>query len=94
MKEIKNVECITEGKTEILVFKKKVSKKGPGSKDKVPFYNPSMELNRDLSVLVNQWLVDNNRGSTYILDGLAASGIRGVRLANELEGDFNVTIND
>jgi len=30
----------------------------------------------------------------HILDGLAASGIRGIRLAHELSGDFEVTIND
>ena len=55
-----------------------------------------MEQNRDLSVLVNQWLVNKNEKTMHILDGLAASGIRGIRFANELEGDFdvNVTIND
>jgi len=94
MSDIQNVECITEGKTEVLVFKDKLTKKGPGSKNKVPFYNPTMELNRDLSILINQWLVNNNEKPMHILDGLAASGIRGIRLANELEGDFDVTIND
>lgn len=85
---------IKEGSTDVLVFKNKESKKGPGSKDKVPFYNPSMELNRDLSIVVGQWLVNKNKSTVSFLDGLAASGIRGVRFANELEGDFNVTIND
>lgn len=87
-------EEVSEGSTNVLVFKNKESKKGPGSKDKVPFYNPSMELNRDLSILVCQWLVDNSKKSVRILDGLAASGIRGIRLANELIGDFDVTVND
>ena len=94
MKKNHSVETITEGKTDILVFKNKDSKKGPGSKDKVPFYNPSMELNRDLSVLVCQWLITNSKRPMRLLDGLAASGIRGVRLAKELDGDFDVTIND
>ena len=94
MRDIQKVECITEGKTEVLVFKNNLTKKGPGSKNKVPFYNPTMELNRDLSILVNQWLVNKNKKTMHILDGLAASGIRGIRLANELEGDFIVTIND
>lgn len=94
MKEIQGIESITEGKTDVLVFKKKESKKGPGSKDKVPFYNPSMELNRDLSVLVCQWLINNSKQHVNILDGLAASGVRGVRFANELDGDFDVVIND
>jgi len=53
-----------------------------------------MELNRDLSVLVNQWLLNNSKNRVCLLDGLAASGVRGLRLANELDGDFDVTIND
>ncbi len=94
MDNTQNVECITEGETEILVFKNKLTRKGPGLKDKVPFYNPTMEINRDLSILVNQWIINNSNKPVNILDGLAASGIRGIRLANELKGDFNVTIND
>lgn len=94
MKETHSVKSITEGKTDVLVFKNKESKKGPGSKDKVPFYNPSMELNRDLSVLVCQWLITSSKKPIRILDGLAASGIRGVRFSKELDGDFEVAIND
>jgi tRNA (guanine26-N2/guanine27-N2)-dimethyltransferase len=94
MSILQHIELITEGETEIFVFKKKESKKGPGTKDNVPFYNPSMELNRDLSILINQWIIDNSKEHVNILDGLAASGIRGLRLANELQGDFDVTIND
>jgi len=88
------IETIIEGKTEILVFRKKISKKGPGSKDSLPFYNPSMELNRDLSILLVQFFVNHSEKHVEILDGLSASGARGVRLANEVIGDFNVTIND
>jgi tRNA (guanine26-N2/guanine27-N2)-dimethyltransferase len=93
---IKNqdLETITEGTTEVLVFKNKYSDKGPGSKNNLPFYNPSMELNRDLSILVCQWMTNNSKKSLNLLDGLAASGIRGLRLAKELDGDFEVTIND
>lgn len=94
MSILQHIELITEGETEILVFKNKDYKKGPGSKDKLPFYNPSMELNRDLSILLNQWIIDNSKIHVNILDGLAASGIRGVRLANELRGNFDITIND
>jgi len=92
MKE--KIERIREGKTDIFVFNEKDSAKGPGTKRHVPFYNPSMELNRDLSILVNQWLIDESKRPLHLLDGLAASGIRGIRLANELDGDFQVTIND
>ncbi len=94
MKKVQELESITEGITDVLVYKIKKTKKGPGAKNKLPFYNPSMELNRDFSVLVCQWLINNSKKHTRILDGLAASGIRGLRLANELSGDFDVTIND
>jgi tRNA (guanine26-N2/guanine27-N2)-dimethyltransferase len=94
MKKVNGVESITEGITDVFVYKTKVTKKGPGVKSKLPFYNPSMELNRDFSVLFCQWLIDNSKKHVSILDGLAASGVRGFRLANELSGDFDVTIND
>lgn len=94
MNKTQSVESVTEGKTDVLVFKSKKSKKGPAPKDKLPFYNPSMELNRDLSVLVCQWLINNSKKHVSILDGLAASGIRGIRFVNEVDGDFDVTIND
>lgn len=85
---------ITEGTTEIFVFKNKDSAKGPGSKEKMPFFNPSMQLNRDFSILVGQWLADKSRYEPVLLDGLAASGVRGVRFSNEIKGDFEVVIND
>jgi tRNA (guanine26-N2/guanine27-N2)-dimethyltransferase len=94
MLKSENVGSVTEGKTRVLVFKKKVSKKGPGSKERMPFYNPAMELNRDFSVVVGQWLINNSRCRVKFLDGLAASGIRGLRFLNELDGDFEVFVND
>jgi len=94
MKKISDFKVVTEGSTDVLVSSKKISSKGPGSKGKMPFYNPAMELNRDLSIVVCQWLVDSNKKPVSLCDGLAASGIRGIRLANELAGDFTVTIND
>ncbi|HDQ16097.1 MAG TPA: tRNA (guanine(10)-N(2))-dimethyltransferase, partial [Bacteroidetes bacterium] len=87
-------ETINEGATEVLVYKNKEYGKGPGSKEGVPFYNPSMELNRDLSVLMGQCMLNGSKEKLKFLDGLAASGIRGLRFANELEGDFEVYIND
>lgn len=94
MKEKSDFKRITEGTSKIIVTTKKETSKGPGSKDKLPFYNPAMELNRDLSVVVCQWLINNSKNFVSLLDGLAASGIRGLRLSNELVGDFDVTIND
>ncbi|MBN2065662.1 MAG: tRNA (guanine(10)-N(2))-dimethyltransferase [Candidatus Thermoplasmatota archaeon] len=85
---------ITEGKSAVFVVSTKQATKGPGAKEKVPFYNPSMILNRDVSILVAQNLIASSKKSVRLLDGLAASGIRGIRFAHELEGDFHVTIND
>jgi len=94
MNDLLRPQIIKEGDTKIFVFKNKISEKGPGSKHSLPFYNPSMELNRDLSVLLVQWLANTYGKKLEILDGLAASGIRGVRFAKEISGDFFVTIND
>jgi tRNA (guanine26-N2/guanine27-N2)-dimethyltransferase len=47
------------------------------------FYNPEQELNRDLTVAVLRAYADREpRAETY-LDAMAASGIRGVRAAND-----------
>jgi tRNA (guanine26-N2/guanine27-N2)-dimethyltransferase len=88
------LKLIKEGKSDIFVFKNKESNKGPGSKEGLPFYNPSMELNRDISIVLCQWLINKNNRKVELLDGLASSGIRGIRFSNELDGDFHVTIND
>lgn len=85
---------IKEGNTNFYVFSNKKEDKGPGSKSDVPFYNPTMELNRDLSVVLCQCFINNNKKNLRFIDGLAASGIRGFRLANELEGEFEIIIND
>ena len=94
MNKINFFEEITEGNTNIFVYKTKSGSKGPSSKQGVPFYNPTMQLNRDISILICQQLLDSSKRKMIILDGLAASGIRGIRLANELVGDFEVVIND
>ena len=57
--------------------------KGPGKKKGV-FYNPSMKFSRDLNVELAKKL--NFDG--LFLDGMAASGIRGIRLA--IECNYNV----
>jgi len=85
---------ITEGHTDIIVTAPKTPKRGPATRTTEPFYNPSMEQSRDLSILANQWLLNTRQKPTRICDGLAASGIRGLRLAKELTGDVHVTIND
>ena len=94
MLEYTQIERITEGATPVYVFKHKKTVKGPGKKHNLPFYNPTMALNRDFSILVAQWLLDSCPGPLHFLDGLAASGIRGLRFCHELEGDYDVVIND
>ena len=61
--------------------------KGPGKRKGV-FYNPSMKFSRDLNVEFAKKL--NFKG--LFLDGMAASGIRGMRLA--LECNYNVEFCD
>ena len=77
---------IQEGK---VIFKANLSgkDKGPG-KIKGVFYNPSMKLSRDLHVEFAKQF--NFRG--ILLDGIAASGIRGMRLM--LESDIRVEFCD
>jgi len=94
MNNTSHIKLISEGNTEIFTYIKKKTKKGPATKGNYPFYNPSMELNRDLSIALNQWFIDNTKKLIDIVDGLAASGIRGIRFANELEGNFAIYIND
>jgi tRNA (guanine26-N2/guanine27-N2)-dimethyltransferase len=89
-----SLDLIKEGTTELFVTTPKTSGKGPSAKEHEPFYNPSMELNRDLSILVNQWFLNHAESHVHLLDGLSASGIRGIRYAHELIGDFDVTLND
>jgi tRNA (guanine26-N2/guanine27-N2)-dimethyltransferase len=54
------------------------------------FYNPRMELSRDISVACIAAF--SHRATSYI-DALAATGVMGIRIANELDG-MHVTIND
>ena len=42
------IELVKEGNSNIFVFKKKETLKGPAARNSEPFYNPSMEQNRDL----------------------------------------------
>ncbi len=65
--------------------------KGPASKQ-AGFYNPAMALDRDLCVLFCEHAA--GEGCTSFLDGLGATGIRGIRMANEVTADVEVTVND
>ncbi|MEF8879648.1 MAG: tRNA (guanine(10)-N(2))-dimethyltransferase [Candidatus Thermoplasmatota archaeon] len=84
----------SEGDTKFLSYSDNHSDRGPASKTEHPFYNPAMELNRDLSILVCQWIINNSDRKIEICDGLSASGVRGLRIKNEIDGDFNIVLND
>ena len=64
------------------------------SSDAPVFYNPHMELNRDLSILALQVFQKEQNREIDICDLFGGSGIRGVRYKNEIDGVGEVSIND
>ncbi|MCX8173003.1 MAG: tRNA (guanine(10)-N(2))-dimethyltransferase [Thermoplasmata archaeon] len=86
------LEEITEGSTVCLVpaFQRI---KGPGSSKMPVFYNPNMEFARDVTVSLLSAVLDKRR-KLKVLDGMAATGIRGIRVKNEVSKRFEVTLND
>ena len=58
------------------------------------FYNPHMELNRDLSILAIQVFQKEQDREINICDLFGGSGIRGIRYKNEIDGVGEVSIND
>ncbi|MGB9756563.1 MAG: tRNA (guanine(10)-N(2))-dimethyltransferase [Candidatus Bathyarchaeales archaeon] len=90
-------EIVHEGKVKILVpklsaFVKKPSEYAPS---KAPvFYNPIMELNRDLAVLALKTYQKTVNREISVCEPLAGCGVRGIRFAMEVEGVQKVLIND
>ena len=64
------------------------------SSDAPVFYNPHMELNRDLSILAIQVFQKQEERELNICDLFGGSGIRGIRYKNEIDGIGEVSIND
>ena len=64
------------------------------SSDAPVFYNPHMELNRDLSILAIQVFQKEQDREIDICDLFGGSGIRGIRYKNEIDGVNEVSIND
>ena len=84
-----NIKSIEEGLTKIEFPEfDKVSSKAP------VFYNPHMELNRDLSILAIQVFQKQQAREINICDLFGGSGIRGIRYKNEISGVGDVFIND
>jgi tRNA (guanine26-N2/guanine27-N2)-dimethyltransferase len=90
-------ETITEGKARVLVPKISAFKKQPSdyAPSKAPvFYNPVMELNRDLAVLAYRVYQHKLNRSIKVCEPLTSTGIRAVRLAVEVQGIKQVVAND
>lgn len=67
----------------------------PGAKAKgVPFYNPGMALNRDLSVLLVAAEAARKGRELDVADALAGTGARSLRLAHEVAAPLIVHAND
>lgn len=80
---------VDEGQVQIKIpVYEKVSSKAP------VFYNPVMELNRDLSVIALSVYRQNGDEDIRICDAFGGSGIRGIRYAWEVSGVQDVVIND
>jgi len=81
--------AVSEGAANLLV-PDVPRRKGPGTAGPWPFYNPTMAVNRDLSAIaLANW--PHPLGS--LLDGLAATGAWGIRIALEV-GAKHVAFND
>jgi len=83
---------VREGAVEVEVpVASAVRRRGPAARDAPVFYNQATELGRDASVAV---LRAAGREGMSALDGLAGSGIRGIRYAVEGPPGLELTLND
>ncbi len=90
-------ETVKEGKATIIVPKLKTF--AAESREYVPskapvFYNPRMEMNRDLAVLALQTHQRIMNRELTACEPLTGCGVRGIRLAKEVKGVHKVVIND
>ena len=90
-------ETITEGKVTVVVPKHAhfVEKPSDYAPSKAPiFYNPTMELNRDIAVLALQTYQKMLGTEISICEPMTGSGLRGARFAVEVTGVRQVSLND
>ncbi len=90
-------EVVSEGSAVITVPRLRDFMKNPSdyAPSKAPvFYNPVMELNRDLAVIALQSYQRGLRRELRVCEPLAGCGIRSVRLAREVDGVKEVVVND
>jgi tRNA (guanine26-N2/guanine27-N2)-dimethyltransferase len=89
-------EIVKEGKAKVFVPRLSAFRELPSyyTPSKAPvFYNPVMELNRDLAVLVARVYQKNVDREISVCEPLTGSGIRGIRLALEV-GNVKVILGD
>jgi len=90
-------EFVKEGRVSVLVpklgaFVKEAWEYAPS---KAPvFYNPAMELNRDLAVVALQTYQRTVKREVSACEPLTGCGVRGVRIAAEVDGVRKVVVND
>jgi tRNA (guanine26-N2/guanine27-N2)-dimethyltransferase len=90
-------ETIKEGKVEALVPRLEAFRKLPSdyAPSKAPvFYNPVMELNRDLTVLALQAYQRMANHEITVCEPLTGCGLGGIRFAAEVGGVKKVLMND
>lgn len=81
-------KIINEGSATIKIIPGKFKKS-----DEV-FYNPVMKINRDISVLAVRSFQKMTARSLRVIDVMAATGIRGIRYALEVNNIYEVIFND
>ncbi len=82
---------VREGRASVLVPRQALKGKLKGS---IVFYNPLMELNRDLSVLALESYRKSTSHDVTVLDAMTGCGIRGIRYAMEVQNLACVALND
>jgi len=90
-------EVVKEGNVHFIVPKLEIYKKSPNeyAPSGAPvFYNPIMELNRDIAVLALQAYQGNLGREIRVCEPLTGCGVRGIRLAAEVDGIEEVVVND
>jgi tRNA (guanine26-N2/guanine27-N2)-dimethyltransferase len=90
-------ETVSEGRVKVVVPRLKAYRSMPCdyAPSKAPvFYNPVMELNRDLAVLALQAYQKLVNRELRVCEPLTASGLRGIRFAAEVEGVEEVVMGD
>jgi len=83
-------EQVVEGKVKVLIPKSSLTN------ESLVFYNPVMELNRDLTIVAIEAYAKLSGCKAFsACDAMAASGIRGIRLAVEVENvEKKIVLND